>query len=89
MNRNKFKFNADKTHLMVMGTAKRLQMTGQLNVVMDGVVVVIKWSMQIKTLTEKLKKRLAGLEKLKYIMSFATAFLCWGVVTTLMCMISR
>ena len=39
MQGNKFKLNTDKTHFMVMGTAERLQLTDDLNVEMDGVIL--------------------------------------------------
>ena len=37
MIRNRFKLNADKTHLLTVGTAERLRITDTLNVHMDGV----------------------------------------------------
>ena len=36
MSENKFKLNASKTHLMIMGTSARLRNVGELHVVMDG-----------------------------------------------------
>ena len=37
MSSNKFKLNASKTHLLLVGTAERLKNTDQLEVFMDGV----------------------------------------------------
>ena len=53
-------------------------MGDKLQVEMDGVTlkesrekseVLLKWSLQVKNLTSKLKARLTGLDKLKYVMS--------------------
>ena len=90
MEMNSFKLNAGKTHLLTMGTAKRLNnLDDQLSVVMDGVTLQenqdrcelllgvyiqsdLKWSKQTSELTGKLKKRLAGLKRLRFIMDFST-----------------
>ena len=39
MSSNKLKLNADKTHLLMLGTQERLRNTGQLDVYMDGLVL--------------------------------------------------
>jgi hypothetical protein len=103
MHGNKFKLNADKTHFMIMGTAARLQIIEQLNVVMDEVVLEesveksevllgvvmqcdLKWSLQIEALTGKLKKRLAGLDKLKYVMNrFNKKNIVQGMFNSVLC----
>ena len=36
MESNRFKFNTDNTHFMIMGTAARLQLTENLKVSIDG-----------------------------------------------------
>ena len=40
MSSNRFKLNADKTHLLTLGTAQRLRNNNQLEVHMDGVKLV-------------------------------------------------
>ena len=82
---NKLKLNADKTHLLTVGTAERLRtLQDTVDVQMEGFALSegvdkfelllgvqiqanLKWHEQIKFLHEKLKTRLAGLMKLKYI----------------------
>ena len=78
-------------------------MEGQLQVVMDGVILEesedknklllgvtmqcdLKWSKQIKELTGKLKKRLAGLDKLRLIMGKSTRQnIVQGVFNSVLC----
>ena len=68
---NRFKLNADKTHLMTVGTSSRLtQLQDNIKVAMDGVRLSeskekceellgeTKWSKHIESLTSKLKARL-------------------------------
>ena len=86
---NKFKLNADKTHLLMVGTEQRLRNTEQSTVYMDGLVLEesqescetllgvemdanLKWHSQIKKLLGKLKTRLVGLNKLKFIVPYET-----------------
>ena len=89
MSSNKLKLNADKTHLLMLGTQERLRNTGQLDVYMDGLVLEeslekceellgvdieanLKWHSQISKLMSKLKTRLVGLNKLKFLAPFKT-----------------
>ena len=85
---NRLKLNADKTHLLTVGTQERLRnLPAQPRVVMDGLVIEessekselllgctiqsdLKWHSQIENLLSKLKTRLAGLSKLKYLVPF-------------------
>ena len=86
---NQFKLNADKTHLLTVGTEQRLRNTTPVQVEMDSVKLVdsadkceillgvkiqtnLKWHSQISMLSEKLKTRLVGLAKLKYILPYET-----------------
>ena len=104
MEMNNFKLNAGKTHLLTMGTAKRLNnLDDQLSVVMDGVTLQenqdrcelllgvyiqsdLKWSKQTSELTGKLKKRLAGLKRLRFIMDFSTRKnIVEGVFNSVLC----
>ena len=104
MQANRFKLNADKTHLMTVGTSTRLrQLQDNLVVKMDGVklsesvekceellgVTVqcdLKWSKQIDVLTSKLKSRITGLEKLKYVMTKPTRNnIVQGVFNSVLC----
>ena len=104
MQANRFKLNADKTHLMTVGTSSRLsQLQENIKVVMDGVrlseskekceellgVTVqcdLKWSRHIELLTNKLKARLTGLERLKYVMTKSTKNnIVQGVFNSVLC----
>ena len=86
---NRFKLNADKTHLLTVGTAERLRITDQLRVSMDEVILEenpdkcelllgveidsnLKWQSQVTRLAEKLRTRLVGLNKIKYIVPYHT-----------------
>ena len=88
MEENKLKLNADKTHILTLGTAERLRMPGnKVNVSMDGLVLEeskdhfeillgcaiepdLKWHKQVKELLAKLKKRLAGLAHVKFLLPY-------------------
>ena len=88
MSCNKLKLNADKTHLLTVGTMQRLNtLTEHVNVTMDGVELEeseegfelllgcyiepnLKWKVQIKELIKRLKKRLTGLNSIKYIVPY-------------------
>ena len=85
---NRLKLNADKTHLLTVGTQERLRnLPAQPRVVMDGLAIEeslekselllgctiqsdLRWHSQIENLLSKLKTRLAGLNKLKYLVPF-------------------
>ena len=85
---NKLKLNADKTHLITVGTQERLRnLTRHPQVQMDGVHLEedqsksesllgcyiqanLKWQGQIQNLFKKLKNRLNGLSKIKWIVPF-------------------
>ena len=87
---NSFKLNADKTHLLTIGTSSRLnKVERDMVVTMDGVTLKqssekvgellgvkvqndLKWSRQIEQLTSKLKTRVAGLQKIRYVMNRGT-----------------
>ena len=85
MLRNRFKFNAEKTHLLTVGTAERLRITEQVVVHMNGVRLEesqnkcelllgvemasnLKWKQQVSKVVGKLKTRLVGLNKIKFIL---------------------
>ena len=79
MGSNSFKLNAGKTNFLTMGTSQRLQnIDEQLEETEDRCVVLLgvtiqcdlKWGEQIKVLAAKLKMRLAGLNRLRFIMNF-------------------
>ena len=86
MKGNKLKLNAEKTHIMTIGTRPRLSaLTRKLNVVMDGITLQssnsesflgcqmdadLKWNNQIELLLAKLSKRLACISRLRYICPF-------------------
>ena len=90
MDMNQFKLNADKTHILTVGTAERLAtLDNEIEVTMDGLKLVeadekfelllgcqlqnnLKWHKQIIELVKKLKKRLVGLQVLKYILPYGT-----------------
>ena len=87
MSANRFKLNASKTLAILLGSAQRLVKMNNLDISMDGVILKetkessllgikvqnnLKWSIQIQSLGSKLKQRLSGLEKLKYVMSCST-----------------
>ena len=90
MESNQLKLNAEKTHILTLGTDRRLQMPGnKVTVVMDGVILEestekaetllgcqiqanLKWHLQVKQLKSKLKKRLVGLNHIKFILPFPT-----------------
>ena len=85
---NKLKLNADKTHILTLGTQERLRIPGnKVTVTMDGFVLEeseekfetllgcsiepnLKWHKQIRELLAKLKKRLAGLAHVKFILPY-------------------
>ena len=85
---NKLKLNADKTHLLTVGTQQRLlTLPDQPQVFMDGVQIKedkdkcelllgcsiqsnLKWQVQVQNLIFKLRTRLSGLNKIKYIVPF-------------------
>ena len=85
---NKLKLNPDKTHILTMGTQKRLSnLSETVKVTMDNVELKedpskcelllgckiqanLKWHQQVASLLTKLRKRLTGLNHLKYICPF-------------------
>ena len=85
---NKLKLNADKTHILTLGTQERLRIPGnKVTVTMDGFVLEeseekfetllgcsiepnLKWYKQIRELLAKLKKRLAGMAHVKFILPY-------------------
>lgn len=82
---NQFVLNADKTHLMLMGTSLKLKNEPQLKVKMDNLELIqttsenvlgcyidnnLKWKSQINYLCRKLTKRIACLSQLKFVRSF-------------------
>ena len=89
MDQNELCLNADKTHLMVCGTAQRTQqvrLEHEIQVEMDGLQLIesetnsekllgvtfqtnLKWNLQVKELQNRLKNRLAGLMKVKFLTS--------------------
>ena len=88
MRENKLCLNADKTHLLVAGTAQRLLRVDldNVNITMDGFRVVeadekfetllgvhfqpnLKWNKNMSELQSKLKTRLTGLLKVRYVLS--------------------
>ena len=87
---NRLKLNADKTHLLTVGTQQRLRILPELpRVVIDGIVIQesqdrnefllgctiqnnLKWNTQVHNLQLKLKSRLAGLNKIKYLVPYNT-----------------
>ena len=88
MERNKLKLNADKTHILTLGTEERISLPGnKVTVKMDGIELVeseekyetllgcqiqanLKWQRQVLDLQKKLKKRVAGLAHLKFVLPF-------------------
>ena len=92
MGENQLCLNADKTHLMIVGTSQRLGRMNpgsQLDITMDnfqleesqepgetilGVVLQsdLKWHVHIEALMKKLKSRITGLTKVKYVLSLAS-----------------
>ena len=86
---NKLKLNAEKTHLITVGTHERLRtLARHPQVQMDGVQLEedlgkselllgcfiqanLKWQAQIQNLLKKLKNRLNGLTKIKWIVPFS------------------
>ena len=86
---NKLKLNADKTHLLTVGTQQRLHtLPGPPQVLMDGVLLQedeakselllgcsiqsnLKWNVQVENLLSKLKTRLTGLYKIKFIVPYS------------------
>ena len=88
MEENRLKLNADKTHIMTLGTDRRLAMPGnKVTVNMDGILLEesiekyetllgciiqpdLKWHTHILELLKKLKKRLAGLAHLKFVLPY-------------------
>ena len=87
--RNQLKLNAEKTHVMTLGTTRRLQIPGnQVTVAMDGLTLEedpkkseillgcqiqadLLWHEQVRMLKTKLKKRLAGLAHIKFVLPFS------------------
>ena len=85
---NRLKLNADKTHLLTVGTQQRLRILPELpRVVIDGIVIQesqdrnefllgctiqnnLKWNTQVHNLQLKLKSRLAGLNKIRYLVPY-------------------
>ena len=101
---NSFKLNADKTHLLTIGTSSRLnKVERDMVVTMDGVTLKqssekveellgvkvqndLKWSRQIEQLTSKLKTRVAGLQKIRYVMNRGTRKnIVQGVFNSILC----
>ena len=88
MAENKLKLNAEKTHILTLGTRERLSMPGnKVSVCMDGIWLQesqegcedllgcvisanLKWHNQVKELLKKLKKRLAGLAHIKFVLAY-------------------
>ena len=88
MERNMLKLNADKTHILTLGTDERLSLLeNRVRVKMDGIELEesegkfeillgchiqanLKWQELVLGLQRKLKKRLAGLAHLKFILPF-------------------
>jgi hypothetical protein len=89
MKENRFKLNADKTHLITVGTSQRVNgLPHHVEVEMDGIKLTenpqrceallgisvqfnLKWHKTLDELQTKLKSRLAGLTKLKYIVPYS------------------
>ena len=87
---NKLKLNADKTHLLTLGTQQRLRtLPHHPEVHMDGVLLEedkdkcelllgcsiqgdLKWHFQVANLLSKLRTRLTGLNKIRFIVPFTT-----------------
>ena len=90
MTENRLKLNTEKTHILTMGTGRRLgnlENKAKLHIgntviqedqekyeVLLGVKMQanLKWNLHVEGLKGKLKTRLAGLNKLKYIVPFET-----------------
>ena len=90
MRSNKMKLNPEKTHLITIGTQRRLSALNRPpHIVMDGVPLHedtakselllgcivegnLKWNNQVSKLLEKLKKRVGGLNSIKYICNFSS-----------------
>ena len=88
MRENKLKLNADKTHLITVGTSQRVnKLHESVKVEMDGIILKenqqkyedllgisveynLKWHRTIDQLKTRLKSRLAGLTKLRFIVPF-------------------
>ena len=88
MKENRFKLNADKTHILTVGTSQRLSTLNNIvEAEMDGVKLIenedkyelllgvyvqsdLKWHKTLQELQSKLKKRLAGLSKLRFIVPY-------------------
>ena len=88
MDSNKLKLNAEKTHILTVGTAQKLmRLPKKLEVHMNDIKLResdakcemllgisiqsnLKWGQTVTDLKTKLKKRLAGLLKLKYTLPF-------------------
>ena len=88
MAENRLQLNADKTHILTLGTKERLRLPGNMvTVSMDDLILEespehsetllgciidanLKWHGQIEALLDKLKKRLAGLAHIKFVLPF-------------------
>ena len=88
MSENMLQLNADKTHILTLGTRERLAIPGNnVTVSMDGIVLEedpehsetllgvtidanLKWHGQINNLLGKLRKRLAGLAHVKFVLPY-------------------
>ena len=89
MQENKFKLNADKTHILTVGTSVRVNSLPEpVKVEMDSIALEestdrsevllgvqiqfnLKWHKTLEELQTKLKKRLAGLSKLRFIVPYS------------------
>ena len=91
MGENQLCLNADKTHLMIVGTSQRLVRMNpgrELDITMDNVQLEetsephetilgvalqpnLKWHAHVETLMKKLKSRITGLTKIKYVLSLS------------------
>ena len=88
MEENKLKLNAEKTHILTLGTEERLSQLGnKISVQMDGIELEesedkveillgchfqanLKFHSHVLALQKKLKKRIAGLAHLKFILPY-------------------
>ena len=103
MRSNKMKLNPEKTHLLTLGTQRKLaSLSRPLQIVIDGVPLKednsktelllgcmvegnLKWNRHIDVLHSKLKKRLAGLNSIKYCCKFPSRkMFAEGIFTSVM-----